>query len=515
MSGFTRVYTGAECREIDRIAIDEYGIPGIELMNRAGRFAFDVLGKYWPEARSLTVVAGHGNNAADGYIVAGLAKQRGWEVQLLQLPPQESLQGDAQKAEQWMRTQEVRNRDHDFYETDVYVDAMLGTGAAGDSRDRYGKWIDWINLFPGQVLALDIPTGICPQTGSKLTDRPVNAHVTAMFVGAKLGLVTGAGVNHCGHFEYCDLDIPEEVFQTVHGTEVLLPGSSKSYLPQRQPGGYKNQFGHVVVVGGDKGMGGAALLTAEAALRTGAGLVSAITRAEHVPAFLARCPAVMAVGTDDDETVDSVLQKADVIAVGPGLGRSHWGEQLYKRVICALDQSTKGPSLVIDADALSELTKNYVLPERIILTPHPGEAAALLRDINDISMTAADVEKDRPEAARTLSDHFDCTVILKGAGTLIASEGELKYVAHIVNPGLGTAGSGDVLTGMVSAVEAQCGGTRRTYDNRSSMHGRMNTVEVAATAILLHGAAGDRAVKRAEGRSIVATDILENIHPWG
>ena len=215
------------------------------------------------------------------------------------------------------------------------------------------------------------------------------------------------------------------------------------------------------------------------------------------------------------DTAKEKPQEGDVIAVGPGLGRSQWGKQLFKKVIHAQHKSSKDPLLVIDADALSALTKDSVLPPRTILTPHPGEAAVLLRDINDPYVTAADVEKDRPEAARRLSNDFDCTVILKGAGTLIASEGELKYVARIVNPGLGTAGSGDVLTGIVAAVAGQFEMERSSYDETSLVEDEICAIKAAATGVLLHGAAGDRAVKGAEGRSIVATDILENIHPWG
>lgn len=486
MVAVKRVYTGTECRELDRIAIDETGISGIELMNRAGRFAYDQLRIHFPDARSIKIIAGSGNNAGDGYVVAGTAKQRGLDVRLQQVGDENRLQGDAKLAWNWMRRQGVKPDTEQSASVDVVVDALLGTGATGDIRPEYQEAISWIRRGRHRVLALDLPSGINGNTGGAMTEEPVIADVTCTFVGAKLGLFTGAGIDCAGRVELSDLTIPTEVFERVRGLELLDPDEPENFLPRRGSSSHKGQLGHVLVVGGDLGSGGAAILTAEAALRTGAGLVTTVTRTEHVGAFLARCPEVMVVGMSSGDDIAGLVGNADVVAVGPGMGQSAWSKEILSKVLNA-----KPSRLVIDAGALRLLDGNP-LPSNSIITPHPGEAGHLL------ASTSQQVQQDRPAAIKQITKRLNCVGILKGAGSLVASHGDLLGVVRCANPALATAGSGDVLTGIVATASAQL----------------ESAAAAAKTAVLLHCRAARDAVIELGERSIVAGDLVQNIRPW-
>lgn len=486
MNPIERVYTVSECRELDRIAIEEHGIPGFELMKRAGEFAFNRLLANFPNTKRIKVVAGSGNNAGDGYVVAGAAHREGLEVALVQVGDPSRLQGDAKRAWEWMVVQGVDVNAHLQGTPDVVVDGLLGTGAQGSVRDPYQVAIADINRTHCKTLALDLPSGLDSGTGSPLCDEPVRADLTCTFVGAKVGLFTGAGPDFAGKVELSKLDIPDEVFDRVSGLELVDPEKSGHYLPRRSATAHKGQAGSVLVVGGDLGCGGAALLTAEAALRTGAGLVTALTRREHVGAFLARCPEVMVQGVGEDDDISSLIARADVVALGPGLTASGWSESMVAGVL-----NGKPRKLVVDAGALRLLSRRK-LPADSILTPHPGEAGALL----DVS--TQEVQRDRVAAIRNLTQSRQCTAILKGAGSLVAARGQSIGLLRCANPALATAGSGDVLTGITAAVHAVL----------------ENAADAATTAMVLHSRAGVDASEDAGNRSIVASDLICNIRPW-
>ncbi len=486
MSAIERVYTAEECRRLDRLAIEEFGIPGIELMNRAGRFALDQLQSHFPDARSITVVAGSGNNAGDGYVVAGWAKQRGLDVALHQVGDADRLDGDARRAWDWMREQGVKPSAIEDRTADVVVDAMLGTGASGSPRSNYKEAISAILRGDSKILALDLPSGIDASTGCATTDQPVKADITCTFVGAKLGLFTGDGVDCSGQVELSDLRIPRQVFDRVLGLELIDPDQPNYSLPTRKPSSHKSQLGHVLVVGGDHGGGGAAMFAAEASMRTGAGLVSAATRPEHVGAFLARCPEVMVEGVDTGSSIAELVGGADVVAIGPGLRPSTWSQSMLSAVLQA------GPRrLVVDAGAL-RLLGEHSLPPDSIITPHPGEAGHLL------STTSSQIQHDRPAAIARLTRRLHCVGILKGAGSIVADDGELIALVRCSNPALATAGSGDVLTGIVATACAQL----------------ESSALAAKTAVAVHCRAGIRAERELGDRSVIAGDLVQNIRPW-
>lgn len=479
MRGRDRVYTAAEVRELDRTAIEDRGIPGIALMKRAGRAVFDEVRRRWPDGRSLTVVCGSGNNAGDGYIVAGLAEEAGLDTTLLQVGDPEKLRGDAARAKDWALSVGVvtsRLEGHVQITGDVVVDALLGTGVAGAVRPEHAAAIECINTAGSPVVAVDLPSGISADTGAVL-GKAVRAAVTVTFIGRKLGLFTGEGVDHAGEVVFDPLGVPKDIYDAVSGLRVLSPPAPRN----RPRSAHKNQFGHVLLIGGDRGMGGAPLLAAEAAFRTGAGLVSMLTRPEHCAGVLARRPEVMVRGVSEDDDVEQLFAGCTVIGVGPGLGRGTWGRALLARALVA------GKPLVIDADGLNLIAVDGGdVPSTSVMTPHPGEASRLLGE---------ERVTDRPAAVRALSERFGNVVVLKGAGTLVAEAGALRGICIDGNPGLATAGSGDVLTGVVAGLVAQ----------------GFALGEAAEAGVCLHATAGDTARQRLAPRPLVAMDIVDNL----
>ena len=485
LDSYEKVFTGQECRELDRRAIEVHGIAGIALMRRAGRFAFEVLRARWPTVDAIDVVCGSGNNAGDGYIVAGIAKSHGLTAFVHQLSDPAKLKGDAARAYQWMLEQHVELREGGEFEGQLIIDALLGTGVVGEVRKPYARAIDRINASALDVLSLDVPSGISPDTGARLTENPVRATATVMFIAPKLGLFTGAGVDYRGDLYCSDLEVPNEVFEGTAGIQTIPHGPRFRSLPERSPASYKNRSGHVVIVGGNLGYGGAVLLAAEAALKTGAGLVSVVTHREYVGGFLARAPEVMVHRAE--RSIADLLARADVIAIGPGLGRNAFGRRLLKQVT-----ATDHPK-ILDADALHLIADEGKLTEsNAILTPHPGEAAALL------NKTVADIERDRPAAAAAIAKQYGATCVLKGAGTLIGSEGSATHILCNANAALATAGSGDVLTGILATSLAQL----------------RDPLAAACTGVYLHAKAGERAQNHADGGVVVAGDLVRNIRPW-
>lgn len=477
------VYTASEVRAFDQRAIEQFSTPGIRLMRRAGRAAFDVLRSRWPDARALSIICGSGNNAGDGYVVAGCAKDAGFDVQLVPVGDPSKLAGDAMQACRFAQARLGGRFEQPLDDWnvggDVVVDALLGTGAKGTVRLSYQTAIDRINGAGKPILSLDLPSGVDAETGGLLTPRPVRADVTVTFVGAKLGLVTGDAVDFVGELRLDDLDLPEGVFdrpgvRAMDGTGLATLG--------RRPGAHKGDFGRLLIVGGETDMGGAVLLAGEAALRTGAGLVTIATRGENRAAILARRPELMVRPVEDPKDIADLVERASAIAVGPGLGRSGWGNRLLRTVAGA------GKPMVVDADGLNIVADgNLGLPPATIVTPHPGEAGRLLGE------TTTWIQSNRPEAAARLNkgNLSGVIAVLKGAGTLVASEGAVRSVCLGGNPGMATAGSGDVLTGIVGGLLAR--GTA--------------PLAAAELGVWLHARAGDEARARHAG-SLIASDLI-------
>lgn len=443
--------------------------------------------KRWPNPKSISIVCGTGNNAGDGYLLAGALQARGTPVEILQVGEKARLSPGAAQAFAAISKLGLVAESSEKLAGSIVVDALLGTGVRGEIRPDFAQAIQLINSVERPVVALDVPSGVDPDTGKFLIDEPVNADLTTCFVGRKLTLLTGRARNVAGEVVASDLDIPAEAYASVAGTRVLPSSEAERRLPPRPLSSHKGQFGHVLILGGNRGMGGAALLTGEACLRTGAGLVSVATHADHAGNLVARRPELMVVGSHDGNFDKTLIDRADVIALGPGLGQDEWARTVFE-LVCAYEKP-----LVLDADALNLLAElKNPLPPGAIVTPHPGEAARLL------GMTNADVENDRVGAVKELTKRTGSVGVLKGAGTLVAKAGDLHGLCDIAEPALSTAGSGDVLTGVIAAAYAQV----------------RDPLRAAALGVWLHASAGVRARQEAAGRSVIAGDLIDALRPW-
>jgi hydroxyethylthiazole kinase-like uncharacterized protein yjeF len=499
------LYLASQVQQLDRLAIDKFGIAGIELMKRAGASCFDAIQQHWPEARRLLVFAGGGNNGGDAYIVAGLAREQGMAVHLLSLSDPENLKGDAREAWQWALEKKVditafqdytHNSESSTNNT-VIVDGIFGTGLDRAVEGIYAQAIEHINNSSCPVLAIDIPSGLNANTGMPM-GRAVVADCTVSFIGMKRGMLTGVAGNHVGRLWFADLDIPQEVYSDDDAPQAdairIDIHSAAKHLGGRMPASHKGDFGHVLVIGGDHGFGGAILLAAEASLRTGAGLVSVITRSAHRAGILARRPELMVLGTEDEGAdLEALVNKATVIVVGPGLGTGEWSRTQLQRALGA--QLSRGVPLIVDADGLTLIAerstdKTQIKRDNWILTPHPGEAARLLQ------CDTAEVSKDRYAAVRSLQQRWGGNCLLKGHGSLIATAGEAGekeslFLCSEGNPGMASGGMGDVLTGVIAGLVAQ------GFSLGRALRG----------GVCIHGEAADLAAESGQ-RGTIATDLL-------
>lgn len=481
------LHDAAGVRELDRRAIEEGGISAETLMIRAGEAAFRQLQAHWPLAERPAIVCGRGNNGGDGYVVALLALRAGLHPEVYATVAPETLRGEARAmAERALAdgvpvTVLADGVMPDFDGHDLIVDGLLGTGLSGPVRPDAAALIEAINSSGLPVLALDIPSGLSADTGAVL-GQAVQADVTVTFVGMKRGLLTGAGTTCCGQLYFDDLAIPETISHSLPAVcrRAQLAQLGR-YLPRRRRDAHKGDNGHVLVVGGDHGYAGAVALAAEAAARTGAGLVSVATRAAHVPALVGRRPETMAHGVEGADDLAPLLARATVVVCGPGLGRDAWGLELLKRVLMS------GLPMVLDADALNLISEHPLQwAGDTVLTPHPGEAARLL------GSTTADIQADRFTAVRELAGRFHCTALLKGPGTLIAGPRPPLALVHAGNPGMASGGMGDVLSGIIGALLAQ----------------GLVPFDAARFGALVHGLAADRAALHQGERGLLASDLM-------
>ena len=483
-----QLYTAAQVRELDRIAIEEFSIPGITLMESAGDAAYRLMRTKWPAAKRILVLCGPGNNGGDGYILARLAKAEGLAVKLRQVGDHTKLAGDALLAAERCTAgglEPIAYSKKDLSECDVIVDGLLGTGLDRQVTGQWREVINAINHCNTPVLSLDIPSGLNADTG-QIMGCALNVDATISFIGLKQGLFTGQGVEYAGEVHFNNLDVPNGVGTKINSmTEQITLDDLQSFLSPRSKSSHKGSFGHVLVVGGDNGFAGAARLCAEAAARTGAGLVSLATDAHHAAYITMAVPEVMAHATENPSELLPLMEKANVVAIGPGLGQSTWGMSLFSKVL-----ESELP-LVVDADALNLLAQEPVYSDRWILTPHPGEAARLL---NCESKT---IQSDRIAAAKEIQKKFGGVVVLKGSGTVIADDKDKVSICSAGNPGMASGGTGDVLTGVMAGLMAQ----------RTSLG--LDMGDAARLGVCLHASAGDNAAADGE-RGMLASDLM----PW-
>ena len=503
-------YTATASRDLDQAAQDA-GTSGFELMRRAGQAVFDEVSSRYPQAHALLVFAGKGNNGGDAYVVAGLAALAGWQVRLWQIVGHpEQLSGEAAAAAKFAlscgvipdqtdpvaQLQQVRDSDGNC----LVIDGLFGTGLSRAPASAVANLMTSINESAARVVALDVPSGLNGTSGAT-PGVAIRAALTLTFIGMKLGLLTGRGPDLAGERVLVPLGVSERTRQRVAGVQVF--DAPVTRLAPRQPSAYKNQFGHLLVVGGDQGSGGAIILAAEAALRSGAGLVSVATRLHNVTPLLVRRPELMACGVEGAADLRPLLSRATLFVVGPGMGQGAWGEQLlqlvFQHVRASRERQPHPMPLVLDADALNLVASGMTPPRGCVMTPHPGEAARLL------GCSVQDVAADRVAAVLAIAQRYGAFVVLKGVGSLVAAPPDqaheeatavpatLMGVCALGNPGMASAGMGDVLSGIVGGLIAQEG-----IDGTS-----------VARAVQVHAAAGDRAAAIHGAAGMVAADLID------
>jgi len=482
------LFRAAQVRELDRTAIEDFNCPGAELMESAGRAAFEEMCRRWPLCKKIVVLCGVGNNAGDGFVLARLAQQAGMAVKVYSVASVDRLRGDAKTMADKLSDLDLPIEAWDDQELDDYeviVDAILGTGFTGELRGAFAAAVAAINrqVDNCQIIALDIPSGLDADTGHAASGAVI-ADVTVTFIGRKQGLYSGDAGNYCGDIVFSDLQVPPQTYDFEVASAQLLDSSIYRYLPRRLPTSHKGQHGHVVIVGGNKPYIGALRLAAEAALRCGAGKVSVVTRDAHAALLSAQRPEIMAWGVEDASQLSNLLTKATSIVIGPGLGQDHWAKQMWQAM------SDCQQPIVVDADALAllRLQAPAYQDKNLLLTPHPGEAAALLGCGNDV------IQADRFQAMDNLYEQYPHTLVLKGHGSLVRGDDGITWVCPTGNAGMAVGGMGDVLSGVIGALLAQ--GVEMSI--------------AARLGVYLHGHAGDLAAGQGQ-LGLLASDLFPYI----
>ncbi|MCD2448947.1 NAD(P)H-hydrate dehydratase [Methylicorpusculum oleiharenae] len=472
------LYRVNQVRTFDRIAIEEYGITGYELMSRAGDFIFNTIVSNCPDCRNWAVFCGGGNNGGDGYVVARLALEAGINACVYPIVDGAALKGDARLAfEAYTLAGGIFKpfTPDSALETDLIVDALLGSGLDRPVSGLYAKAINAINASASPVIAADIPSGLNADTG-KVMGEAVKADYTVSLVGLKQGLFTGDAADFCGTILFSDLDIPQQVYERQHCSARRL---MRIPFARRSRCAHKGVNGHVLIVGGDYGFSGAVRLAAEAALRIGAGLVTVATRPEHALTLNLDRPEIMCHGISDAYQLSERIKRASVIVLGPGLGSQLWGRSLFDAVL----QSDK--PIVMDADGLTILSRGTVHRDNWVLTPHPGEASRLL------TASIAAIEADRFYAVSEMQKAYGGIVVLKGAGSLVANKTDIA-ISPTGNPGMASGGMGDVLSGVIGGLIAQ----------------GLSLQTAAEQGVYIHGLAGDLAAQAGGERGLLAGDLM-------
>jgi len=504
-----RILTAEAMREVDRAAIEELGIPSMVLMENAAIGVVEAIAEAYGDAESAAIFCGPGNNGGDGLAVARHLSVRGWEVRIFLVTNSHELTGDAAAQLAICRKielpilaiaaeKELRVAMEAAADCDVVVDALFGTGLARPLEGLFARVVEGINGLPVPCVAVDLPSGLA---GSE--PRPIGLHVkadlTVTFAAPKVAHVFPPAADAVGEMVVTDLGIParlvDDVEEEAGDLHLLMGEELADLLPAREAGAHKGDFGHALIVAGSPGKAGACILAARAAVRAGAGLVTAAVPEPilqtvdlgSIESMTLSLPAGVS-GHLGERAADVVLEAAEgkaVLALGPGLGTEPFTVAAIRRIAleCPLP-------LVLDADGINAFEgKAADLAARraeTILTPHPGELGRLL------GISTAQIQEDRIAAARGAAEETGAIVVLKGHMTLIAS-GTAVFVNPTGNPGMATGGTGDVLTGLIAGFLAQ----------------GLDALDAAVLAVYLHGLAGDLAAARLGEIALAASDLIE------
>ena len=495
--------TRQQIQEYDKRAINEYGIPGVVLMENAGAGAARIImDDIQGVGGSVAIVAGQGNNGGDGFVAARHLINRGREAVVFFLGRKDKLKGDAKKNFEILTSmggrvvhmpgsEDVKGLAGALQGRALIVDAIFGTGLDRKVTGRYRRAIELINASGARVIALDLPSGVDADTGFPL-GVSIRAAKTATFACMKRGLVVYPGAELAGEVFTVDIGAPEEILEkTGYDGEMIARQMLQQWISPRRPDAHKGNCGHALIIAGSTGKTGAALMASAGALKTGAGLVTIAARESIASTLDAAKPMEVMMepfNPGKPKTLLKLLEGKDAVAFGPGCGLD---EDMEKTLLACLD-ACKVP-LVIDADGLTLLARH---PDRpggkhcpLILTPHPGEMARLT------GMKTGDIQADRITVARGYAEKNDATVVLKGARTVIACPDGKVFVNTTGNPGMASGGMGDVLTGMIPSFCGQ----------------GFSPLGSTCLSVHIHGAAADRARDQTGERGLTASSVLDFI----
>lgn len=507
-----RLLTSSEMQFVDRFSIEEVGIPGIVLMENAGRSVADLVSAKCTSSSEVYVFCGPGNNGGDGLVVARHLFNRGYPVTIFLAVPGEKLKGDARtnfavasiigipirkinSSSDFPSEKELKRK-----ELLVLVDALLGIGAKGAPRGVIREMVSVINRLKGIKVAVDIPTGVNADTG-EVAGEAVKATYTVTFAYPKRGIYLYPGMDYAGEVIVADIGIPPGILKKAKMDVKANTLSLKNFPPGiffRKPSSHKGEFGHLFLLAGSTGLTGAAYLASQSALKVGTGLVTLGVPRSLNPIFEIKLTEVMSLplpetgqGSLSSEALEEIKQFAkgcEALVLGPGLSRNASTQELVREILVNFNIS-----VVLDADGLNALAGHIDLIEKyaapMVLTPHPGEMSRL----TGVSIT--EIQRDRIKAATDFAEKIGKVVVLKGAGTVIADPGGECWVNTSGNPGMASGGTGDVLTGIIGGF----------------MAGKMNPLEAAKLGVFLHGLAADLSAEKKEEVSLIAQDIVDNL----
>lgn len=473
-------YTVAQAFTIDASAKNNDIEQGYVLMQKAGKAAFELLLKRFASIKSIAVLCGYGNNGGDGLVLASLAQQCGWHVDVYMLGDIPRFTHEAKLAyDAFGGKVKVWSNSVCFEHYDVIVDGLLGIGFKGDLSENLVAIIEAVNRASAPVLSLDVPTGVYADSGNIATVA-IQATATISFIALKQGLVTGRAVDYVGELYFDDLAVSASLSPSA---TAITPQQIAQLIPRYQPSVHKGSRGHAFCLGGMQGMIGALILSAQASFAVGAGKVSVVNDGEPLSALFARMPEVMHKTQHD-------ISQATAIAIGMGLGKTTIAQALLQWV---LDDHYKVP-MVLDADALNMIGScqvhldKYGNRNNMIFTPHPLEAARLL------GVSVEVVERNRFEAVRQLHQRYGAVIVLKGAGTLIY-DGHEMVICPYGNPYMGVAGMGDVLSGVIAGLLAQ----------------GIKPMQAATLGVFLHAYSADQIVLEQGGFGLSASRLSTEI----
>jgi NAD(P)H-hydrate epimerase len=491
------IVTAKEMYEIDKYTTEEIGLPGMVLMENAGREMVRRITSHIQETDRITVFCGAGNNGGDGFVIARYLLEQGYAVRVAQAAPDDKIRGDAHAHQQVFINSggKCLTGEDSCKEaaaaSDIIIDALLGIGLTGPLRPPYAKLIRIINQAPARVFSVDIPSGLSADEGAA-DDTAVQAERTFVVGAVKLSAFLEGTAQKYGKWEVVDIGFSHRTIKRYSRRTLYDWKAFKTSLPERASNSHKGDHGRGLIIGGSHSMPGALVMATEAAVKTGAGLTTAGTLASHIPALASRVPEAMFRALPEDEGeltagTEISFKGYDGIAVGVGMGRSKAGETLVRQVL----EEAACPVLV-DADGLYHLSR--LLPALkarkapAVLTPHAGEMARLA------GISADELLKEPFRHTMAFAAEFNAYVVLKGKHTIITSPSGEQIVDSTGNPGLAKGGSGDVLTGIMLAMMIQ----------------KQPLLSAVCNACFLHGKSADLAVCRKHSvYDLAATNLIE------